>query len=94
MKDETQRMTLIEAAQRLGVETSGWCNGDAWQSHPERRSTKDIAHDVLAKLPNTTPWTINHLGGNQWAWFRELGDTGVGTFEEAVTALATRYLQP
>ena len=67
----------------------------------EPRPDKDIAHDMLAKLPNGTrvasfkPWVANE--NMRWRWSLETHDSAesvlVDSFEEAVCALAERHLE-
>ena len=87
---------LHELAKAFGVETHDgpmieYQDGTRKYIGPRTlRPALDIAHDVLAKLPETSQWTINHIGGQHWSWFWTMAETGTGTFEEAVTALAER----
>lgn len=91
-------MTLHEVAQRLGVETGYDSIG-----FPSARSDKDIAHDLLAKLPvHSGAYPCWHCSRGdasrdwQWDWqSSEYGEysVGSGTFEQSVIALCERYLE-
>ena len=101
---------LHELAQRLGVEIThsdkivmaqNTKNAVAMNVHC-RRPDKDIAHDILAKLPITTGWPAWNLdrdyGSTFWWWtWRATNEDesfcGKGAFEEAVCALAERHLE-
>lgn len=90
---------LHELAAEFGVETRRYATKfhgdlDCDTPPPTTRSDLDIAHDLLAKLPNTVAWTINHIGGYQWSWFWRLGDDGIENgFPAAVCALAELALK-
>ena len=91
---------LHELAQRLGVRVD---TGEFIASHDILlfRPDKDIAHDMLAKLPDS--YELHWLEFDQWYW-RDIGracpacgkehnEHEQGTFEEAVCALAERHLE-
>lgn len=85
-------MTLNDAAQRLGVETRSRTEVDGYDVSPQRPALS-IAHDVLAKLPHEhDEWELRYsIGFASWVW-SGYGANGDGTFEQAVLALAARYL--
>ena len=89
---------LHELAQRLGVETMTALD-PKWKTYdPRSRPDKDIAHNMLAKLPCEGSWPEWMLEFNakhnhwHWAW-AEKDEAGIGTFESAVCALAERHLE-
>lgn len=89
-------MTLLDIARRLGVETTTWCDGASFEAHPMFRPSLAIAMDVLQKLP-IEAGRVSCEGSDPWCAARNGGGVleilAVGTFEDAVVALATRFLE-
>lgn len=87
---------LLDVARRLGVDVYGigLDSGDLVCPRPRL----DIAHECLGKLPTDTRFQLEWEGDDGWRyeWY-EYGDgpdcCGFGTFEEAVIALAERFLK-
>ena len=96
-------MTLNEVAERLGVETTHpddcWCPS-CWDGGVRSRTERhhlDIAMNVLHKavLGGADFLEFSTMRGiPEWRW--RMGDDeeceGCGTFEQAVLALASRFL--
>ena len=91
---------LHELAQRLGVETHWPSLAITHDALPTTmvtgeiaRQDKDIAHDMLVKLPQFD-YNVWWRGQRWTAWCDDLPDAlYAGTFEEAVCALAERHLE-